>query len=240
MSLIHALPAEWKQWLRNGTASHEMLIPKFQFAMQNHSIVSAVYKSFHTHVYLLQNKWQKWETIFQVEIWPVDFLKVVNSLWNISRNSKLRSFQCRLLTSAVITNVQLKQWRIVESDLCSFCKTKKETIVHLLCECHCTGSIWQLIQHWCKLMNIIDVEFSHQKIIFNNVSPVSNSVINTIVLIAKFYIYRTRCFREEPNAIEFKKYLLWHHKMELIGAKVAKRSQKHHDKWQNAITVIKY
>lgn len=131
LSLVHAIPNEWKKWIRDNFLYREDISPKCDLAEVMPSIVSTVYRSLHTNVYLLENKWQKWEIWLNIEIWPNDFLKWVNAIWSITYNSKLRTFQYRLLNHAIVTNVNLKLWKIVQFDSCTFCKNEAETIIHL-------------------------------------------------------------------------------------------------------------
>lgn len=203
------------------------------------SIVSTVYKALHTNVYLLQSKWQKWETTFNIQIWPNEFLRLFNYVWLVTKNSKLRSFQYKLLNHAVVTNIKLKLWNIVESDCCTLCNRDLETVTHLLVHCSKIQALWETIKNWCIQIEP-EVDFSEKNIVFGTVSKNPKSTVNVIVLITKYYIYKSRCLNTKPQAIELKEYILWHHKMELLGAKVKGTFQKCESKWLPIITVIKY
>ena len=49
------------------------------------------------------------------------------------------------------------------------------------------------------------VVLSAENIIFNNVQVSSFNVVNFIILVAKFHIYRSRCYEQKPNTEACKK-----------------------------------
>jgi len=48
---------------------------------------------------------------------------------------KLRSFQLKLNCRAIVTNVQLHGFGLVNSNFCTFCELCAETTLHLFCLC---------------------------------------------------------------------------------------------------------
>ena len=53
----------------------------------------------------------------------------------IRNTVKLRDFQYRLLHNKIFCNDILVHWSKVQADKCDFCKTKKQTIIHLMHDC---------------------------------------------------------------------------------------------------------
>lgn len=239
-AVIQAIPLEWKQWLAVNRVSRHCVVPKYVLLEQHNSIVSLAYKSFHTNVYLADAKRDKWCVILNISIWPNEFLKLVGRIWMITNYGKLRSFQYRLFMHAIITNVHLKIWKIIDNDFCTFCKSERESILHLLCDCPCVKHLWKTIENWCNRIEPYSCTFSKETIIFNSISNNPKSVVNTIVLIAKYYIYKSRCFNNKPNVIALREEILWHHKMELLGARVKHKVGVCEEKWLNALTILKY
>ena len=56
--------------------------------------------------------------------------------------SKLRIFQYKVLNSILYLNDRPYKIGIVQTPLCSLCKQEKETVIHLLCQCHVTRQLW--------------------------------------------------------------------------------------------------
>ena len=78
---------------------------------------------------------KKWEDECDMDEGDFNLAKAVKRINNTTYVVKLRSFQYRLLQRALITNVQLKRWKIIDSDNCTFCGMEKETVQHLLAYC---------------------------------------------------------------------------------------------------------
>ena len=57
--------------------------------------------------------------------------------------TKLRSFQYKLLMNSLTTNITRNKWNKNISDLCTFCQTSKETVVHLLYNCNLIIPMWE-------------------------------------------------------------------------------------------------
>lgn len=240
ISIVHAIPETWKNYIRNSTDSVSNYQTGYQILNKELSLVSIAYQAFHTNIYLLEHKRNKWERMLNIQVWPDFLLKCVQRLWKITNNGKLRSFQYRIFNHAIVTNVQLKYWRIKQTDLCTFCNSSKETILHLLYRCNRVIPLWNIVRDWCNRIEPGNVTFTDETIIFNTVSKNPNSVVNILVLITKYYIYRTRCIDGNLNALQLKEFVLFHNKMEYMGACAKNKAQKSKDKWEFALNVIKY
>lgn len=165
--------------------------------------------------------------------------KLANNIWSITNNGKLRSFQYRLINHAIITNVNLKQWKIVQSDLCTFCNQEKETIVHLFWECSRVVPIWNQVSEWFDKMDP-SLKLNSQNVIFNNVSKNTRHVSNVVILIVKFYLYKARCAHMQPNIFSLIEDILQFQKLEHMGAIVKGKKEHNKTKWEHIITIIRY
>ena len=61
----------------------------------------------------------------------------------------------------IVTNIQLKKWKILETDLCSFCNKFIETTQHLLYRCDVTQWFWNEIENFiiseCEPKDTLDM-----------------------------------------------------------------------------------
>ena len=62
-------------------------------------------------------------------------IKRRNQAANSHLDNKLLRLRHKLKYNALLTNEKLKEWKIIESEACSFCGIAKEDIVHLLNDC---------------------------------------------------------------------------------------------------------
>ena len=65
----------------------------------------------------------------------VDFVKyqqAFQDLHIVIKSSKLRSFQYRLLLNKITTNCDLKEWKLRESDSCTFCNIPRQFFIYFI------------------------------------------------------------------------------------------------------------
>ena len=100
----------------------------------------------------LDTEWElsEWENFFTLP-------------FKICRDTTLRAFQWKIVHGILITNVHLKQYGILDSDVCTFCKKTKGTSPHLFYECPVTKQLWVKLINWLspelQIQNRIDVRY---------------------------------------------------------------------------------
>ena len=55
--------------------------------------------------------------------------------FSVLRDTKLQEFQFKLLYDILITNYWLKRFELLETDACTFCRIKCESLLHLFWSC---------------------------------------------------------------------------------------------------------
>ena len=78
---------------------------------------------------------EKWATDLNATLPQDTFSCYFQNIHKCTISTKLRDFQYRLLNQAVITNTHLFKWKIIQTDLCTFCEEQPESILHLLVKC---------------------------------------------------------------------------------------------------------
>ena len=66
---------------------------------------------------------------------------------------------------AITTNVQLKWYKIKESERCTFCESEKETLIHLFVRCKYVQPLWEMITEIFGINSITEVQ-----VLFNHVA----------------------------------------------------------------------
>ena len=132
-------------------------------------------------------KWQQTTTL--------NMTHAFNVLKKTTSDSKLRWFQLRILHNILTTNRSASKFIPNQSDLCQFCKSKSETISHLLWECKKVQQFWKdlatLINK--RAVHANNIKFHMSLVIFGlSESIETDCVFNYIILIAKYYIYRCK------------------------------------------------
>ena len=108
-------------------------------------------------------------------------------------NTKLCSFQYKTLKNSLYLNKLLFKFGIVESPLSSFCKSAKETNIHLFSECLYEQYIWNQTQIFFSGYITIRYDTPQSAILgFTDTSIEQFLLINHLLLIYKFYLYKAR------------------------------------------------
>ena len=95
------------------------------------------------------------------------------------------------------------------SALCDFCTMELETINHLFWECLYVQRFWTELSNLLKNCNV-DITFSLRTITIGITQRINNpniQVKNFIILLAKYFIFESKCQKLTLSFIHFKSYL---------------------------------
>ena len=131
---------------------------------------------------------QRWTTDLNLAA-SFKWKKVYLRPFSITKDSNLIWLQIRIVHKILGTNSLLSKMKIVQSDLCSFCNSSEETILHLFWDCPLVEKFWLDVIRFLKSNHFVhnDLEMNAQLIIFGGKNI--PDVVNLIMLIAKRYIY---------------------------------------------------
>ncbi len=177
----------------------------------------------------------KWENGLQKLMDNKFFSSLFENIKGITLCTKLRSFQYRLLNNAVLTNKRLFKMKEVPTELCTFCNTEVETVIHVIWECNIAQHLWNNVTQWVAQKTGKNVVFSLGNVILNNVTKNPIDSINMICLIVKQYIYSSRCLKIIPNFKILKQKIVQYHNVEKYLAISKAKLEKHNKKWKNLI-----
>lgn len=122
--------------------------------------------------------------------------------------------------------------------MCTLCNSEPETILHLFCNCPEIQELLSIVKAWLNEIEHGNLLFDDKSLLFSTVHKNPKNVCNVIVLIFKHYIYVKRCFGSKINLVEFKECLLYHNRMEFLGAVIKGKQNKCLAKWHLALEVI--
>ena len=224
--LISAIPTQWKNWLTEVNAKHEHVrIKKIEKWESNTNKVRVIYQYLNNDIELVYKRWIKiYYEVINIEY--NDFVTAITKMYQITISQKLRSFHYRFLMGAIVTNIQLKHYKIKENNLCSFCETKPETIKHLFYECIHVSTIWH---HLAKLFQVGALRYD--QIFLNCIHLNPKRIENCITLIVKNYIYVSRCLCHRLSITGCKNAIENYKMIEEQIAKEKNKLQIHKIKW---------
>ena len=236
-SLKKCIPQQWKDFFMTYNRQQYLPLPPNTYdqclVFRQKGLASRVYKYINGDFSLLQNKYVKWSQELGVDICEdiVKFGQLHKEIYRITNVAKYRSFQYRILQRGLVTNIQLKKWKIKDSDQCYFCQEYKESIVHLLYECKHVQGIWLKLEKYVKEKFGLGIKLSAKNVIKNEIVHVKGHVINFMCLITKQYIYRVRCMQQQLNFPILQNSILSIESMEKYIAVKNGKLNKHLKKW---------
>ena len=192
LGILKAIPDQWKVSLREGQELKIDDNPLME-RCKGKKVVSILYKCVSSSDSLVVKNWQRWvENGMQIEY--ADYIKSITKINRLTNVVKLRSFQYRLMLGSTITNVNLFHFGIKDTKLCTFCNVENETKQHLFYECDSIVSIL----HWFN-------EFIEQNLSMTTwiTSNLGYPILNTLSLIAKYFVYTKKCLNERPELAAF-------------------------------------
>lgn len=114
-------------------------------------------------------------------------------------DTSLQWLQFRILHRILATNSFLNKIGIVESNLCTFCKSDTETLQHLFYDCYCTKHFLSTLCEWLLVKGNIHLSLSKLDFLFGIALNKTNKVLNWILLQAKKFIYNSRARGKKPD-----------------------------------------
>ncbi len=133
-------------------------------------------------------KWASYHNIiFDSKKWSIVFTLPFKS----TLDTKLRWFQFRLTHRILGVNSFLAKIGKIDSNICTFCEDSEETIFHIFCECPIVLTFWGKIVQWIKQKLNITLVIDKEMQLFG-ILDYNTSALNLILLLCRFYIYKTK------------------------------------------------
>ena len=179
----------------------------------------------------------QWSKDLQIKL-DVRTDKLFSIPFDINNDSNLQWFQFRINHRILGTNVLLEKMKIKDNKLCSYCNKDPETLLHLFLKCP------QIIDFWKKLEQFIDsncqdISFtiSARNVIFGDTK--ANDALNTILILAKSYIFRNKEKGQPPHIEHFKKPISKYYHTEKCIALSNMTTDKFDKKWVPLLNLIR-
>ena len=193
-----------------------------------HKNIRSLYRELRKGDYLLQDKCEKFQKYLIESVNLSELIKMINTISLITISVKLRSFQYKIFTKALVLNTHLKMYGVKESDLCSFCQQQRETLDHSFFTCTKSSNIWIKISESYD-MRSINVNY----VLCNNYNRNPKHPHNCIILIVKYYLYQSRCMNERISFESCINFINMYINAEEEIAKSKNKLAQHKKKWSN-------
>ena len=205
-SIISAMPKNMKAVIAARKKDTEKeILSNYQKVVNNRSATKLIYRSLNRGGDgLIKKKTHQWKNDLSVTPSEKQLKRCFKNIYSISNTAKYRSFQYRLLHRAIVTNIHLQKWKVMDNDECTFCEKSRETYHHLFLECGYVKELWNFFRSYCQKQFDIEIHLDAEHVLLNNMYRKPSHPANVICLAIKQYIYRQRCFKKRPKVQELK------------------------------------
>ena len=148
-----------------------------------------------------------------------DYFSAFNILKNTTNDTKLRWLQFRILHYILTTNRSVAKFNKDQDKSCTFCGAHSETILHLMWECNHVKRFWNELSNLInkKCTHAVNFKFTKSLVIFGlSRSVKTDKICNLIILIAKFYIYKSKVQHSTLSIKHFQSELFKRYQIEQI------------------------
>ena len=195
-SLMNTIPQEWKNSIKcDEMEEKDDVTNLYDVIKESKNPTRIIYDRLMESKQNLNKYRERWEEkgiFLTADFYRQLFLNLKCAV----RNPKLREFQYRLLLGKIVTNENLVEWGLATDSRCYFCKTEKETLIHLMYECHHEQKLVKYIYKTCE-NNHIDYNNSEVPFIMNCVHKNTIHVINLMTVFLKQFVYRKKVAQKE-------------------------------------------
>ena len=211
--------------------------PALNIIMKNKSGASFIYSTFSNNNKNICKGFEKWNRLLNIE--KDEWLGFFSLLKFTTRDTKLRWFQFRILHNILTTNRSVAKYCNEQSHLCTFCNKESETIQHLFWSCEMVNKFWKdlasMINKRC--VNVYNFSFSEKLVLFGQSEFIyTDEVCNLIILIAKYFIYRSKVQNISPNLKNFINTLFKRYEAEKL---ITHNSQDFKNRWNQYLNLFK-
>jgi len=127
----------------------------------------------------------------------------------VANEPYLRSFQYKMLNSALFTNDRLFKIGYVSNPNCTFCHQLTETISHILFDCSFSNSFWHEVNEriLSKMKSCNSHSLTYCDVIVGSFEEKMH-LFNYIVILGKSFLWTCRCKETLPLLIHFIRILV--------------------------------
>ena len=126
-----------------------------------------------------------------------------------TQDIKLQNFSYKFLMRIIPTNQFLLKCNIGHTALCDFCSMETETLNHLFWECTHVQHFWTNLSVFLQECNVL-IQFNLRNVMLcitegTNITEIQ--IKNLIILLGKYFIFKTKYQKQHPTLIRFKSHL---------------------------------
>ena len=205
-----------------------------QKLLSSSNLCSDAYKSLIKEISSTPTKSQeKWISDCNIDEKSINWNHSYILPFRCTRETRLRTFQFKLLHRRIATNRYLNRIGISLTDTCTFCEQNSETLIHLFWDCTHTHTFWQNFKSWLFQCQVKPNTFVLSlPMCLGLVDNMEDVLLHHALLTARFHIYLSKIKKNLPNIEIFSKIFLKCEEIERLYAFKTDTVQKFNSKWR--------
>ena len=238
-AIINRIPNDWKNIINN----NKEICREFKYNIVQANPINIllrdkkgsrrIYDIFFKNIrHDVQIRWSRDLGIIQREDWIN-----INSTIKEFSEVKLKDFQFKINNKILVTKSFLHRINLIDNNTCSLCTEYPETIKHLFFECEKVKQFWNLFKEWLNDVTNIEVDINNEKMLILSWHK-KNSLLNYLLVVAKYYIYKSKFVQGSISILGFKAILKKKFEEEKYIAKINDKYTKFLGKWSSLYTVL--
>jgi hypothetical protein len=237
-SLKDAIPKEWKKELKCIT------VPRDSIQANDNLLIEINEQNIPLH--LISNKMIYWKMINKIKMphvtkekWEHEIniqegnWKNIFSIPQLIRETKIRSFQYKLIMNLTPCNLYLHRIGKHDTHNCNYCQ-EMDDIIHFFCDCPNTKLFWLTFQNWWNTMQDEHITLNKEIVLMGDTTTSNNHLnkLNACIQLARWYIYCEKLNLQEPFFYRFLTQLKYRIKIEEIICLRNGSISKHRNMWE--------
>ena len=147
---------------------------------------------------------QKWSADCELESHEtLDWQSIYGLSLRCTKITKLITFQFKFLHRRLATNDFLKKIGIKEDNMCTFCKTEVESLVHLFWFCEATSCFWRCFKQWLTtekgMTDLVAINLTPAIIMGLKPHSFRDKQVHLFFLIARYFIWFSKMQDKAPD-----------------------------------------
>ena len=211
MSLIDAIPIEWRQMLKtcnfpldiinNNENPHMLINDQFKDISQVKSKeIYLAYLKLHKHEANCIDAWnERLSDPIPMEDWKYIFTLTKKTV----TDTRILSMQYKIIHRCYATNSTICKWDETKEETCSTCK-QKANIMHNFVTCTTISAFWNYIFNHLQTYNIESPQtLNANDILFGKYVEAKYDMLNHLILYGKYYIHKHFVQNKIPHPSNF-------------------------------------
>ena len=159
-----------------------------------------VYKKLNSNKAIMLKRLKYWNQKLKIDLEFNAFLVLMGRSLRVISNPRVKEVQIRLLHNAIFFNDRLCLWKIIPSNLCTWCGVEKMSVKHAMFECQCCT----VILEWIKERFNDHKKLEYFEFVFN---AADDSSTNKVISLYKRYVYNQFFSKSKITLVSFQLYV---------------------------------